>query len=292
MSSSPVKALDSVHPMLHRVDFVLVGGDGRYEAHVPDRWTFDGRAFGGFTSALALASMFEHTGRDVAASLSVTFLEPGAEGSLVVEVETLRSGRTAAAVAATVRQDGRPILTANAWLADGWLEQPDATVTEVLSRYGGERPPPPPPVESASLEWLHPEWPALQFAERRGIDYPTSWATFARGRPEVALWLRVQEGDHDGDPLAHPQLGDVLHADAHLFDAPGQVTGFEDALLLSLDLNIAWQPGAHEIPSTDWRLYEGRGSVAAGGVTAVGTLRSEAGALLAVTTSQGLLRHR
>jgi hypothetical protein len=138
------------------------------------------------------------------------------------------------------------------------------------------------------LEWLREEWPPLRFAHRRAVDYPDSWAEFQRSRPEVALWVAVEGGG--GDPLIHPQIGDVLHADAHLFDSPAQVTGFVDSWLLSLDLGIIWQPGAHLVPSTKWRLFEGRGSVASSGVSAYGSLRADDGALLAVLTSQGLVR--
>jgi hypothetical protein len=93
-----------------------------------------------------------------------------------------------------------------------------------------------------------------------------------------------------GDPLPHPQQADVLHLDAHLFDAPGQVTGFAENDLLSLDLNVAWRPGAHLVPSTAWRLLHCRGSVADRGVTASAVLRGPDRAVLAEATSQGLLR--
>ena len=271
-------------------DFVLEGGNASYGRDLPERWCFDGRAFGGYTASLALAALLRHTERRVAASLSITFLEAGAVGPVELDVEMLRESRTAACARATIHQAGRPILFATSWLADGWDDRPKVEAPNPFGRYGGEIGPLPRPEDAAPVPWLAAEWPTLGFAERRALDYPTSWDEFVRGRPEVALWVRIDAGDAPSAALPHPQLGDVLHADAHLFDAPGQVTGFTDVWLVSLDLTIAWQPGAHEWPATSWRLWEARGSVAPGGVTSFGSLRAEDGSLLAVATSQGLPR--
>ena len=147
------------------------------------------------------------------------------------------------------------------------------------------------PEAGAPITWLTDEWPVLAYAERTGVDYPTSWSGFARGRPEVALWARMvaPAGQRD-DPLPFAQLADVLHLDGHLFDAPGQITGFVDADLLSLDLTIAWQPGSHRVASTEWRLIESRGSLATHAATSFGSVRAADGALLATATSQGLVR--
>ncbi|OBI79413.1 thioesterase [Mycobacterium sp. E740] len=278
--------------MLHGRDFALDGGPAAegascFTRELPEHWCFDGRAFGGYTSALALAAMFEHSGHLAAASLSVTFVEAGIPGPLELDVRTIRGGRTAAAVEATVRQRGRTILMANSWFADGWLGPPSVDAPIPFERY------PTPlsdPSTLPSLGWIADEYPSLRFAERRGVDYPAGLTQFADRRPEVALWVRTAAGTLAGDPLAHPQVADVLHADAHLFDAPGKVSGFVDSWLLSLDLSLVWQPGAHLVPSTAWRLLEARGSVASGGVSAYGSLRSDDGSLLAVLTSQGLIR--
>ena len=276
-------------------DFDLDGGPSgkqasRYKRDLPEHWCFDGRAFGGYTSALALAAVFAHSGRPAAASLSVTFVESGVPGPLELEVQTIRGGRSAQAVEARIGQSGRTILIASSWLADGWLGPPSVDAPIPFERYGTGSSPLPDPDEGDPLEWLRAEWPPLRFADRRGIDYPEGSATVESGRPEVTLWVTVDNGTADGDPLTHPQIGDVLHADAHLFDSPGRITGIVDTWLLSLDLSIVWQPGAHLVPSTRWRLFEGRGSVATSGVTAYGSLRSDDGSLLAVLTSQGLLR--
>ena len=274
--------------MLDRRDFELDGGPSeqrasRFTRPLPEHWCFDGRrAFGGYTSALALAAVFAHSHRAAAASLSVTFVESGAPGPLEIAVHTLRGGRTAEAVEARISQAGRTILIASSWLADSWAESPTVDAPVPFERY---HPPLPSPDDGTDLDWLAKQWAPLRFARRRGVDYPDSLEAFRRDHPAVALWVAT-----DGDALPHPQIGDVLHADAHLFDSPGQVTGFTDAWLLSLDLNLVWQPGAHRIPSTSWRLFEGRGSLSATGVSAYGSLRADDGRLLAVLTSQGLLR--
>jgi acyl-CoA thioesterase II len=278
--------------MLDGRDFALDGGPtgdrtSRFARELSERWCFEGRAFGGYTSALALAAVFAHSGRTAAASLSVTFVEGGVPGPLELEARTVRGGRTAVAIEVTVCQRGRTILIASSWLADGWLWPPSVDAPVPFGRYAA---PLPAPATSSPLDWIGEEYPSLRFAHRRGVDYPEGLAEFRDHRPEVALWVSVDSGDSDHDPLDHPQIADVLHADAHLFDAPGKVSGFVDAWLLSLDLNLVWQPGAHLLASTDWRLLEAGGSVGDGGVTAYGSLRGRDGSLLAVLTSQGLLR--
>jgi acyl-CoA thioesterase II len=275
-------------------DFDLDGGPtgnqtSRYVRDLPEHWCFDGRAFGGYTSALALAAVFAHAGRQAAASLSVTFVEGGVPGPLELTARTIRGGRAAEAVEATISQAGRTILIASSWLADGWLGPPSVDAPVPFERYGTDSSPLP-DLEGSPLDWLRDEWPPLRFARRRSVDYPEGWTEFNRGRPEVALWVAVDNGETDHDPLPHPQIADVLHADAHLFDSPAQVTGFVETWLVSLDLGIIWQPGAHLVPSTRWRLFEGRGSVATSGVSAYGSLRADDGSLLAVLTSQGLVR--
>ncbi|MFI5506149.1 thioesterase family protein [Mycobacterium sp. NPDC051804] len=276
--------------MLNGRDFALDRESGddettRYTRHLPDHWCFEERAFGGYTSALALAAVFAHTGRAAAASLSVMFVAPGTPGSLDLEVSTIRGGRTAHAVEVTITQGGRTILIASSWLADGWQGPPSVDAPIPFARYGTPEAPLPTPDVCPSLHWIGEEYPSMRFAHRRGVDYPEGLTTFQSRDPEVALWVAA-----DGDPLEHPQIADVLHADAHLFDAPGKVTGFVETWLLSLDLNIVWQPGAQQLPSTAWRLLEARGSVASGAVSSYGSLRGPDGALLAVLTSQGLIR--
>lgn len=278
--------------MLDGRDFALDGGPAgadtsRFARELPEHWCFDGRAFGGYTSALALAAMFAHSGRPAAASLSVTFVEAGVPGPLELDVRNIRGGRTATAVEATIRQLDRTILVANSWFANGWLGPPSVDAPVPFERFGD---PLPEPESAPALDWIGEEYPSLRFAHRRGVDYPASLSRFADRRPEVALWVSADGGDGTSDPLEHPQIADVLHADAHLFDAPGKVCGFVDTWLLSLDLGLVWQPGAHLVPSTAWRLLEARGSVASGGVSAYGSLRGSDGSLLAVLTSQGLIR--
>jgi acyl-coenzyme A thioesterase PaaI-like protein len=272
--------------MIDGDDFHLEAtGEGRFRRHVPPNWCFDGRAFGGYTAALALAAVLEVAGAgSVAASLSVSFLHGGEVGPVEVHVGTLRRGRSATAYHATVVQHGVTLVDASAWVADAWGNEPEV------------EPPPPEPVpapeDSPSLQWLIDDWGALHYADRRGIDYPTSFPGFARGTPHIALWARIDDGHEPGgnEPLRSCQIGDVLHADAHLFDAPAQVTGFQEAWLLSLDLSITWFPGATRSPSTAWRRVEVDGSVGPGGVSSAGTIRHADGGLLATIASQGLRR--
>jgi hypothetical protein len=283
--------------MLDPDDFVLSGGDGRYVGTVAPGWCFDGRAFGGFSASLALAAIARHAGRPVFTSAAVAFLEPCGAGEVHLDVTTLRAGRNTAVAQAVLRQSAGPVLTATAVLADAWIEPSTIAAAPPFADA-----PFVPPVDGDPLDWLVETWPMLGFAERRGVDYPSSFLTFRDREPKAALWMRLlEDAGAEPDPSSAwlPQLADVLHLDAHLFDAPGMITGFTDpevpndtgAWMLSLDLAIAWQPGAAAVPAGAWRLLETRGSVVERGVTSYGSLRGEDGALLAVATSQGLLRH-
>ena len=270
-------------------DFVLTAlGDHAYRGAVPAHWTFEGRAFGGFTAALTLAAVLADQARPALTSAHIAFLEPGQVGPVEIAVDAMRSGRSAAVVRATATQEGRPILLATAWLVDAWSTEAHTPMPDPF---------PPAPIGEGpedwrrapvgpSIGWLAEAWQMLTFAERRSIDYPTSWDGFARGRPEIALWSRLV------DPLLVPfgQLVDVLYLDAHLFDAPAQMTGFEGLAMLSLDLSIAWQPGSSLVAAEAWRRIESRGAVTGGGVSSYATVTADHGELLAVATSQGLIR--
>jgi acyl-CoA thioesterase len=281
-------------------DFRLDPLDGGFARDLPARWCFGDRAFGGYTAALALDALLTSGPHHVAASLSVTFLEAGVAGPVTITVEPLRSGRSATASRATVHQHGRPILSATAWLVDGWADDagvaapsPVFASTPTAAALGTQVAVAAGATAGAPLAWLAEHWPPLLYGERTGIDYPTSWEDFARGRPEVALWARVvapPDADPSADPLPFAQLADVLHLDGHLFDAPGQITSYAEADLISLDLSIAWQPGSHRVASTAWRLIECRGSLARTAATSYASVRDEHGALLAVATSQGVVR--
>jgi acyl-CoA thioesterase II len=260
-------------------------GEGEFRRTLPKQWCFAGRAFGGYTAALALAAVLEVAEGRPAATLAVSFLHPGEVGPVEIDVGTLRSGRSASAYRAVVRQQGAILVDASVWVAEGWDEAAD-----VLPPITSD--PVPPPDECASLQWLIDDWGALTYADRRNIDYPTTFPGFARGTPHIELWARIDDGHPVGttEPLPSPQLGDVLHADAHLFDAPAQVTGFQEAWLLSLDLNVTWFPGSTRQPSTDWRHVSVDGAVAARGVTAAGRINDSSGLPVAVMSSQGLRR--
>jgi acyl-CoA thioesterase len=259
----------------------------RYRGHVPLHWCLEDRAFGGFTGALALAAMLQHAGADAAASLHIVFVHPGRHGPIEVAVERVRQGRTASAWRADVIQGGRTIVEATAWMSDAWATH--ARAVEPLDTGRTVAPDVvPAPQDCPPLDWLIEDWPSLRFAERRAIRYPAGWDTFASGRPEVALWVRIPHGD-EGSPV-HPQVGDVLHADAHLFDAPAQITGFAEVSVVSLDLSLSWVPGAALVPADRWRCLDNVGAVGEIGISATGTISLEDGSRLATVTSQGLLR--
>ncbi len=261
-----------------------------FGAVIGDHWCFAERAFGGYTAALGVAAALAATDREHVASASVLFLEPGRPGPIRLTVVPLRVGRTAAAVRVQARQGERTVLEATLWLADAW--GPSAPATDASRPAIG-------PEGADDLDWLIEVWTMLAFGERRAIDYPTGFASFARGRPHAELWVRADLAAAPAPaPPPHPQVVDILHLDAHLFDAPGMITGFTSpddpasgTSMISLDLTVAWQPGASTEPATAWRRLTCDGSVTHGGVTSYGSLTTVDGRRLATATSQGLARH-
>ena len=239
--------------MLDGRDFDLDGGPSgeqtsRYARELPQHWCFGGRAFGGYTSALALAAVFAHTGRQAAASLSVTFVEQRRARAAGSSWSTpfVAGGPPRRSKPPSARPAGRSSSRAVGSPTAGSSRRPSTPRSRSTATDPVRRRCPIPPI-GTTLEWIRDEWPPLRFAYRRGIDYPEGAVKVDSGRPEVALWVKVDDGRAGRDPLTHPQIGDVLHGDAHLFDSPAPITGFVDTWLLSLDLSIVWQPGAHRV---------------------------------------------
>ena len=90
-------------------------GDGRFRGTIDPGWAvIDGAApNGGYLLALAARAM-RHPLPDHPDPVTITahFLRPPEVGEVVVDVEVVREGRRHATVAASVTQDGRPILRA------------------------------------------------------------------------------------------------------------------------------------------------------------------------------------
>ena len=206
--------------MIDGDDFVLDAvGEGPVPAPLPNHWCFDGRAFGGYTAAMALAAVLEVAGGS-GGRIAVGELPAPRRGRPVeIDVGTLRRGRSATAYHAVVRQGDSTLVDASAWVADAWGEPAEAAA-------------PPPPNRCPA-----PDGAVAGLADRR-LGRPRLRRPAGHRLPVVVRGVRPGHapdravGPHGRRPRARryraapfAQIGDVLHADAHLFDAPAQVTG-------------------------------------------------------------------
>jgi hypothetical protein len=96
---------DTAVPRFSDVSRVVPAADGSFTAHVDGEWTVGGKPNGGYLlSLLGRAAVTVGTHRHVMAA-SAHFLHSPEPGPVRVEVESLRSGRSATQLAARIVQD-------------------------------------------------------------------------------------------------------------------------------------------------------------------------------------------
>src|SRR5688572_3317142 len=115
------------------------GGDGRYTTTLSKDWHIWGPA-GGYIAAVAMRAIGAHTEFRRPASYTCHFLGVADYRDVDIEVRTLRRAKRAESVAASITQDGKPILEAVAWAVgenDGlqheFAEMPDVPHASVLT---------------------------------------------------------------------------------------------------------------------------------------------------------------
>ncbi len=97
-------------------------GGGRWQAEIADAWSGPPGPNGGFVAALILRAIRAEVDDPdrLPRSLTIHYLRPPRDGEITIEVEVVRSGRTATNCGARLIQEGRTMCSALAVLSGGF----------------------------------------------------------------------------------------------------------------------------------------------------------------------------
>lgn len=171
----------------------VAGGNGTWEASIPEGWDIFGATNGGLLMATTSRAMAgEAAGRQLISATGI-FLNPAGPGPATIAVTPLKSGRTFTMLRADVHQEGRPLVQVNAVFAEPDRKMPD---NELIATGPPEMPPPeesvlvepaadaplPPPFAGKVDLRAHPEDAKLLTGEKTG-------EALVRG------WFRLRDGE-------------------------------------------------------------------------------------------------
>lgn len=83
---------------------------GQWRATIHDGWDIQGNANGGYLLAIAGRAMAQAAGRANPVTLTAHYLSPGKPGSVTIDTEIVKEGKSFATVTASMRSDDKPIL--------------------------------------------------------------------------------------------------------------------------------------------------------------------------------------
>jgi len=196
---------------------VRSAGEGRYLAELDERWNLRPLPQGGIITAIAVRAMEMELAHDeqTPRTLHTTFVAQVTHGSLEVDVEVLRAGRSMSQVRAEVRNAGaaRGHLTTCVYCAtrEGFdftdLRPPDEIPDTMSCRSFRDPPPPGVPVFEPMPFWA-------ELVEGRPVLGHAPWDDYVPDRAERAMWYRFEDPPmlDDGrlDPLALIVLADTM----------------------------------------------------------------------------------
>jgi acyl-CoA thioesterase len=201
---------------------VRPAGHHRYHAELDERWNLRPLPQGGIVTAIAVRAMEVELAHDEQRprTLHTTFAAQVAHGSLEVEVEVLRTGRSMSQVRAEVRNPGS---------ARGHLTTCVFGSTRPGFSFTDLRPPEtiPDPMNSPSFRDPPPDgFPTFEpmpfwsdLVEGRSVLGHAPWEEYEPDRAERAMWYRFDESPllDDGrlDPLALIVLADTMPGAVH-----------------------------------------------------------------------------
>ena len=210
--------------------------DGRWRFDVPDEWSQGRTLYGGMTAAVAWTAVTRaHADPGPLRSAQFAFIGPAA-GTLAIQPEILRRGRSSAVIAADCRTDEG--VAARATFVFG------AARASVIAHDLTPRPEVPPPDACEPFHRTSRDLPG--FLAR--FDYRLAAGTrpfSPAGRPEFAVWARLRDGTGDDPVAALLAFADALPCAA--------MAGFPKPAPIS---TMTWQIDLHQpLPSHDeWHL--------------------------------------
>ena len=182
-------------------------GDGRWTAELTHRWDINDKPNGGYVMATAVRAMAASVeNHPHPFSVTAHFLRPSQAGAADIDVETVRTGRKLATVAASFTQTGKERLR----LLGTFGDLRDASGPSVVRA----SPPPIAPLEACRPRVMDEgeNHPLSRIAQRTEtlLDPATGWVT---GRPggiaETLAWIRLADG-RAPDVWSLPFFADAL----------------------------------------------------------------------------------
>ncbi|MFI9007699.1 thioesterase family protein [Actinosynnema sp. NPDC053489] len=207
-------------------------GDGRFAAHLGDRWTSaGGRPNGGYLVAFCLRALGEVLPHPDPLAVGAHYLRPGVTGPARVDTEVVRAGRRLSTGQASLTCGDREVLRVVASYAD--LGDP-AGRTVALGR-APELPPPDECVDPYGGLRL----PGVTVADRVRLRAPEpfGWAAGRpTGTPRAEFWI----GFADGRPADTASLATLVDC-----AAPAVLElGVADSATVELTVHVRARPGS------------------------------------------------
>lgn len=267
------------------LDTAVEGSDGRFRARLSPDWEIWGPN-GGYLAVIALRAAGAHVPLHRPASIACHFVGVAAFDDVDLEVRTVRATKRAASVAVSMRQEGRPLVEALAWIVSDELDGLEHTAAPAPDVPGWDATP---SVEERLPAERRSEMPFWQNLEERAIDWIDDWESREPGDPRYRSWFRYRPRATFDDPFVDAGrallLLDTMMWPAAVRAYPAGEHGFYAP---SIDLHARFHASD---PSSEWLLCDARSPWAADGLVG-GTAHvwSGNGALLATGGQQMLCR--
>lgn len=165
---------------------------GRYTADLDPGYLIGTAINGGYLMAVLQRAALAESSHEHAVSSSFHFLRPATGGSVDLDVESVKSGRTVSTLRVTLSQDGRPVVTGV--LATATM---DATAAP---EYAPRAPDLPSFAECAAFDPRREEGSAMEFTRRVDLRFtPRSYQRLVGNGvdpvPELHGYLRLPESE-------------------------------------------------------------------------------------------------
>ena len=167
------------------------GMGSRYRAVLSPSWDVWG-PLGGYLAAIAMRALGAASELPRPASFQCLFLSVASFGEVQLEVVSLRRGRRSQALAVSMAQEGRPILTAWGWTVAAGLPG--------LEHAHGAMPAVPPPAALRSFSELAEDFGSWSPVWRGIEGRPHVWSA-APAPPLWHCWMRLVETPDLSDPF-------------------------------------------------------------------------------------------
>lgn len=259
-------------------------GEGRWRAELDQAWEIWG-PMGGYVAAVALRAAGASSRFRRPATFACHYLGVAEFGSVDLEVEVLRAGRSACSQRVTMTQGGRPIVAALVWSVDEveGLEHDESSPPAVAG-----------PSELSSVEELlgddaHPPYPFWDNVAERPIEFLNPWPPTVELPAQWRSWLSLRPTATFADPWVDAART-LVFLDVQGWPAAFRHHAWQDPPYIapSLDLSVAFHRPA---PEEAWLLADGVAPVATDGLIGWnGRLWSQTGALVASGAGQLLCR--